>query len=80
VKSEVESIEDAVSSMEVDDGEKKKKKKKKKSVSREFIRWKRIIYKDICKKMSYRCRFNLSISIKFMIFLFKIKTTLILIF
>ena len=53
MKSEVESIEDAVSSMEVDDGEKKKKKKKKKSVSREFIRWKRIIYKDIYKKMSY---------------------------
>jgi len=33
VKSEVESIEDAVSSMEVDDGEKKKKKKKKKTKS-----------------------------------------------
>ena len=38
MKSEVESIEDAVRSMEVDDGEKKKKKKKKKTVIWELIR------------------------------------------
>jgi hypothetical protein len=57
VKSEVESIEDAVSSMEVDDGEKKKKKKKKKTVSWEFIR----------SEMFYECRFYLAmpINIKF---------------